>query len=277
MDKLNTFKDSAKQMGYGDQEINDFLGTVNSIKPPETTIPQPVDNTGLQNEAVKSGYSQQEANTLESIIPQKKPISASRPAYTGPVTPQVIQKAEDDALQSGADPVTLANAKKYLGEAAYIGYCQSFVEKVSGSGWQGGSAIEAWQNTPNKVSGLQGIQPGDKVYFSPDASNSGYGHVGVYAGNNQFISATNNGIEKQDLSQWQQNTGQRVLGYVPVARAQVVQTPNTAPIPSVTLPPIQPVQAPQVKSTNNPISSITGSETEKGLIQLFNKMFYGKS
>src|ERR1035437_8093444 len=101
-----------------------------------------------------------------------------------------------------------------LGQKDYIGWCQAFVRSVGGT-TSGASAYQAWQNAGNKVTGTQGMQPGDLVYFSPNQGNNNDGHTGVYAGNNQFISATDSGILNEDLQNWQTATGQQLLGYVP--------------------------------------------------------------
>lgn len=112
----------------------------------------------------------------------------------------------------------LNTAAQYLGTSDYNNFCEAFVEQAT-QGHTGTypSAIQAWlAQQKSAVSGTtKGIQPGDTVYFSANEGNGGYGHTGIYVGNNQFISATNNGVQTQDLSQWQSSTGQQLLGYVP--------------------------------------------------------------
>lgn len=126
-----------------------------------------------------------------------------------------VSTATNAALQSGAPPADLSLAKRFLGDHAYIGFCQAFVEQTQGKLHLHPTAVAAWVANQNRaVPGLAGVQPGDAIYFAPDASNEGAGHTGIYAGNDQFISATNSGIESQDLGQWQQQTGQRLLGYI---------------------------------------------------------------
>jgi hypothetical protein len=134
----------------------------------------------------------------------------------------VLAQATAEAQSAGATPAILALAQKLLGQKAYIGWCQEFVQKVGGT-TSGGTAYQAWQNAQNKVQGMQGIQPGDLVYFGPDASNNNDGHTGVYAGNGQFISATDSGIMNNSIPQWQNSTGQKVLGYVPQGPRQAQQ------------------------------------------------------
>lgn len=124
-------------------------------------------------------------------------------------------QATSMALQAGADPIDLIKAKSQLGKQDYIGYCESFVEQTSNSGWKGMSASDAWQNQQDEaVQGLGGIQPGDKVYFSDP--NNADGHVGIMDKDNNFISATDNGIEENNINEWMRLTGQNPLGYIPI-------------------------------------------------------------
>ena len=89
-------------------------------------------------------------------------------------------------------------------------------EKTTGRSGIYGSAIEAWQQQQKKaVQGINGLREGDAVYFTPNSSNDGSGHTGIYTGNGRFISATYNGVEENDLQEWQNRTGQNVLGYIP--------------------------------------------------------------
>lgn len=102
------------------------------------------------------------------------------------------------------------NASQYLGQPLDQGDCQAFVEQMT-KGRTGiyPTAIDAW-NSQNKqaIRGLEGIRPGDAIYFTPN-------HTGIYAGNNQFISATDNGVEINNVNDWSQKTGQGILGYIP--------------------------------------------------------------
>lgn len=109
------------------------------------------------------------------------------------------------------------NLTSYLGSQAFNDMCQKFVEQMTlGHSGVYPSAIAAWNaNAPKAYSGLQGANPGDIVYFSPNAGNGNNGHTGIYLGNNQFISATDQGVKKTDINQWMQATGQKLLGYLP--------------------------------------------------------------
>ncbi len=142
------------------------------------------------------------------------------------VTNADVQQATDAAVKAGADPAALAAARAKLGTTAYIGLCESFVESVNGMGNMGSSAINAWNGAPQlQRTDLQNIRPGDTIYFAPTADNQ-YGHTGIYSGNGNFISATNNGIQEVPIGQWQQQTGQKALGYFSSDGRTVPSTPN---------------------------------------------------
>lgn len=119
----------------------------------------------------------------------------------------------------GPKPITVTTADMIQNKdkGQYNGFCQRFVEDATyGKHGIFDSAISAWNQLPNKVRGLQGVKPGDLVYFSANAGNNNDGHVGIYEGNGVFKSATSKGIEDQNIGDWMAKTGQQVLGYVPV-------------------------------------------------------------
>lgn len=160
----------------------------------------------------KGSLPKAEQNELDSLEYKNRMGSTN---ISSPVerstTPDV---ATSQAIENGADPMSLALAKQQLGKDEYVGYCESFVESVAGSGWKGKSAIDAWNNQQDKaVPGLNGVQPGDSVYFYDP--NQPYGHTGIYSGDNQFISATGSGIQQSDINKWAASNQQQVLGYVP--------------------------------------------------------------
>lgn len=111
----------------------------------------------------------------------------------------------------------VSSAESYSGSQQFKNLCQAFVEQMT-YGHQGvyPTAIAAWNQQQNKaISGTDGIQPGDLVYFGADKSNGGFGHAGIYEGNGNFVSATDSGVQSNNLDQWQKGTGQKLLGYVP--------------------------------------------------------------
>lgn len=190
-------------------------------------------------------------------------------------TDSKVNNAAAQAISAGANPRDLEIARQYLGKKDFIGFCQSFVSKVTGGLTKGGSAIQAWLNSPNKIPSLQGIQPGDLLYFGPHSSNKGYGHTGVYSGNNQMISATNNGVTQNDLGGWLKQTGQKLLGYVPVSQRQTQTQPqpiqsNSGDVLNSIISILQPsgnkIPTPQVHA-NYPNLAQTLSKNQTGVLQ----------
>lgn len=137
-----------------------------------------------------------------STPPASSSPMASTPALSNP---SPVQTPDDVAL-----------AQKSIGDQSYNGWCQAFVEHATqGKTGLYPSAIAAWQQQQNKaVPGLTGVKPGDPIYFAPNDSNEGYGHTGIYVGDNKFISATDNGVKTYDLNDWSNMTGQQILGYL---------------------------------------------------------------
>lgn len=168
---------------------------------------------------------QVEAQIMKKKLLEKQQQTqlTQQPQLTGTTNNPTVAQATTEAIAGGADPTALASAKSFLGDQAYIGYCEAFVEQIEGSGVKYPSAIDAWNSQAESgkaVEGLSGIQPGDAIYFTPNAGNGYYGHTGVYSGTDQngepsFISATNTGVQQAPLGAWTQSTGQQVLGYVP--------------------------------------------------------------
>lgn len=118
-------------------------------------------------------------------------------------------------------PDNVTSARSEIGNTDNNGYCERFAEKTTmGKTGLYGSAIEAWNNYAQNgkaTSELEKARPGDLIYFNPDVSNQGYGHVGVLTGKGNFISATDNGVQEMPLSDWEKLTGQKPLGIVPLS------------------------------------------------------------
>lgn len=79
-------------------------------------------------------------------------------------------------------------------------FCEKFMEDMTGCGWQGVSAIAAWNDNQARV--VSDPQPGDAVYFGPAAENGGYGHVGIVTGPDAFVSVTDYGVKVYPISVW---------------------------------------------------------------------------
>lgn len=89
-------------------------------------------------------------------------------------------------------------------------YCEKFVEDMTGCGWQGVSAIDAWQRNVARHAGLDGAQVGDALYFGPATENEGYGHTGILTAEDTFCSVTYYGVKVYAVSAW----GAPLLGWI---------------------------------------------------------------
>ena len=80
----------------------------------------------------------------------------------------------------------IAWAERLDGSARYAWYCERFVENAFGTGGRYETAWDAAQ----EVGLRRGAAPrGALVFFGPDPTNHGYGHVGISLGGWRMISA----------------------------------------------------------------------------------------
>ena len=137
-------------------------------------------------------------------------------AFSDLATSSQGQNAFSDLIAQTPSDVT--SAQNNAGSQAYDDYCQKFVEQMttghSGIFPSASAAINHYQQEGKLVTNPIGMKPGNLIYFSPDQSNKGFGHVGILTKDNRFISATEKGVEEMPISQWQQLTGQKVAGFV---------------------------------------------------------------
>lgn len=80
--------------------------------------------------------------------------------------------------------------------------CEGFNEAMTGCGWQGSSALDAWQRNAARQHGGRDYVVGDSVYFGANPENEGYGHVGIVTGPDQFTSVTYVGVATYAISTW---------------------------------------------------------------------------
>lgn len=120
---------------------------------------------------------------------------------------------------SSSPPQDVQNSQQNMGSQDYNNLCEKFVEQnvygKAGMFPTAADAINNYSKNGQAYTGTDGIQEGDMVYFAPDQSNGFDGHTGIYSGDGKFISATSNGVAEYDLNQWQKDTGQQLVGFVP--------------------------------------------------------------
>ncbi len=97
----------------------------------------------------------------------------------------------------------IAWAKSVIGSHAWDGFCETFVELAYGASYRYANAQAAF--TDLHTSTNRNPDLGALVWFVPNSGNGGFGHVGIYIGNDQFISATNNGVATYTISYWDRN------------------------------------------------------------------------
>ena len=130
---------------------------------------------------------------------------------------QIQQQHSQDSTNIPSD---VTNAQSDLGNTDYTGLCEAWQEKMTGSPNMGTTAANAWDNYSQQGitnTDITKAKPGDKIYFSGDG---GLGHTGIVTENKNgdlsFISATDNGVQTQNVNSWLQETGQQPLGFIPV-------------------------------------------------------------
>lgn len=105
-----------------------------------------------------------------------------------------------EPVQGGDVPQTiLAGIQKglgFLGSQAWNGLCEKFIGDMLGTRRYPTAWADALANRTN--TGFN-PPPGQLVFFRPDASNQGAGHVGISLGGNRFLSATASGVKVDDL------------------------------------------------------------------------------
>lgn len=151
------------------------------------------------------------------------PQQAPQNGESGTSTPQQGMAYTPDMQKAlgTTTPQDVQTADSQQGRQDLNGWCEKAVEQWAGLPQMGGTAKDAWNNwsTQKKAfSGLQGAQPGDVLYFNGNASNGNEGHAALFEGyddkgNPMMISATDNGVARNNVNQWSSNVAP-LLGYV---------------------------------------------------------------
>jgi len=111
----------------------------------------------------------------------------------------------------------LSEVGKAIKTPAYAGYCLQWVDDKQGvTGSRQPTAYADYQARAQQgdvKESTKDIPDGARVYFSPDSSNGGMGHIGIANGDGTFTSATDNGVKTFSLNDWIKITGQKFLGW----------------------------------------------------------------
>lgn len=123
-----------------------------------------------------------------------------------------------------SNPTDVSQAQDKSGNQDFNGECEQFVEQMT-TGKSGifPTAADAWDYyaKSGQAQPLSQAKPGDLIYFSPDSTNNNQGHTGIIADTNgNFVSATYNGVQTNNLKDWVNLTGQTPLGIVPQGGTQ---------------------------------------------------------
>ena len=97
--------------------------------------------------------------------------------------------------------------------SGYNTFCFKFIKAMSGISLSIGSAIEAYEYLNKKGvvhQDYENMPINSVIWYDADSTNGNYGHTGFYAGNNNVISITQNGVQETDF-QWKYFAP--ILGY----------------------------------------------------------------
>jgi cell wall-associated NlpC family hydrolase len=99
----------------------------------------------------------------------------------------------------------IAWAINQQGSHNWDGYCEMFVENAYGTTGQYGSAQDAYNALHTHTDWKPAI--GALVWFVPNSGTGGFGHVGIYVGQGDFISAAGGswGVTILSMSYWSNN------------------------------------------------------------------------
>jgi hypothetical protein len=151
-------------------------------------------------------------NVAGSRSPVAGAVAAGFEAATG--TPPSHQ----GELLGWASAVIAAAHQGLTVDRNYFNLCLQFVDDTLGLADRSGrsTALEVWQNSPNKQTDLSKLKPGDVIYGT--GANPA-GHVAIYIGNGKVIGhqrKDGNGIAVATLEEFRQFSGGTILGFEPL-------------------------------------------------------------
>lgn len=164
-------------------------------------------------------------NSLFPGLPGATEQQQTTPNGTPPAGNSLFQglpsASDSNVTVNSGQPQDVKTADAQQGNSDLNGYCETAVERWAKLPNMGATAKDAWNNWAQKGKaspGLNGAQPGDILYFGPNDGNSNEGHAALFEGrdpkgNPIMVSATDNGIQRDDVNHWSQNVAP-LLGYV---------------------------------------------------------------
>ncbi len=146
-----------------------------------------------------------QALTKKKQAAQNDPNNPFSPAQISQVMAQVAPKSP------------AGKVGKAIATPAYAGFCLRWVDDQQKTQNRQPNAFADYLNNAKAgyVKNTDKAPAGARVYFAPDASNEGMGHVGISNGDGSFTSATDNGIKTFGLKDWEKYTGQKFIGWSP--------------------------------------------------------------
>lgn len=122
------------------------------------------------------------------VVPSLALLAAAPPSALAARTPAHRPRVHRHARQAALDPASRAIvwAEHRRGSAAWAWHCERFVENAF---MTGGRYETAWEAAFDLGLRAGRAPRGTLVFFRPDPSNRGYGHVGISLGRGRMISA----------------------------------------------------------------------------------------
>jgi len=125
--------------------------------------------------------------------PTPTPVIVTQPVYSAPAYQPYIPPNGDASR-------AIAWAEAQLGSQAWDLHCELFVENAYGTSNRYLTAQDSYYALHTSDSWTPDI--GALVWFAPNAGNQWDGHVGIYIGQGNFISATTGGVAINSLAYW---------------------------------------------------------------------------
>jgi cell wall-associated NlpC family hydrolase len=201
----------ADAAGYA-RSVNALLGSSPGAAPAPSAAPAApsgpawwsalTQTSGTPTTTAAPAAARQVANNQPAWWGAVEASTRGEPAAAPAPTTQASQPSAGGSGLSGPALVKQAQAASWalsqMGSRDFYNLCQRFIENAYGTSGQYRSAAAA-SNALMKTADPGAADVGDLVFFRPDASNGNAGHVGIYLGNGEMVSATNSGVTRDNI------------------------------------------------------------------------------